>query len=163
MAEKDAIIIPVTLLVEGNGESGGRVDSGTKESAADKTSKTDNDAEKAQKHAEKQAAAVKNMAKALAISTAKKAVVSIVGGMGNITGNYVQAENAQLIIGEVMESVAGGFGSFAVAGPAGLGIYAVGKGIDYGTKAYDYLSNIKKSEFESDFRQKRVYGTTEKS
>lgn len=161
MAEKDAIIIPVTLLVEGNGEgdSGG----GTEESAAAKTSKTDNDAEKAQKHAEKQAAAAKNMAKALAISTAKKAVTSIVGGMGNITGNYVQAENAQLVIGEAMETFASGFGSFAIAGPAGLGIYAVGKGIEYGTKAYDYMSNIKRSEFESEFRQKRVYGTTEKS
>ena len=163
MAEKDAIIIPVTLLVEGNGNGEGGSDSGTEESAAAKTSKTDNDAEKAQKHAEKQAAAAKNMAKSIAISTAKKAVTSIVGGMGDITGNYVQAENAQLIIGEAMETVAGGFVSFAVAGPWGLGIYAVGKVIDYGTKAYDYFSNLKKSEFESEFRQKRVYGTTEKS
>ena len=161
MAEKDAIIIPVTLLVEGNGESGG--DSGTEESAAVKTSKTYNDAEKAQKHAEKQAAAAKNMAKALAISTAKKAASAVIGGMGDITGSYVAAENTQLIVGEVMETAAGAVFSYAAGNWAGLAIYAVGKGIEYGTKGYEYQSNLKKSARESEFKQKRVYGTTEKS
>lgn len=161
MAEKDAIIIPVTLLVEGG--KGGGTESDTEESAAESASKTSNSADDAQDLAAKQASRSKNMAKALAISTAKKAVTSIVGGMGDITGNYVAAENAQLVVGEVMETATGAVGSFAIGGWAGVAIYAVGKGIEYGTKAYDYQSNLKKSARDSEFKQKRVYGTTEKS
>ena len=74
-------------------------------------------------------------------------------GYGNITGNYVEGQNLQVAVSEV-----GKIAGAVAMGWVGVALYAADKGV----LAFNYVSDLKKSERQSAFAQKRVYGTTVK-
>ncbi len=150
MVQKDAIIIPVTLMVtEGTGS--------TKTNNAADAATTQN-ATPPNMQDEKQKQAGTN-----AFSSGAKAVLSHVGGQvlsnalqgyGDITGDYVSGQNLQVAVSETAKIVGA-----ASMGIPGMIIY----GVDKGVQAFNYYSQLKRSEAQAQFAQKRVYGTTHKS
>ena len=157
MAERDSIIIPVTLMVSGGSGGGG----GASNKDADVIAGNEEDAK--QKEVAALAEQRKNIAKAFAVNTAKKAVNLAFQGYGDMTGDYVTGNNIQTIVNEVSSTVTGAIGSFAAGGWYGLAFWAAGEAIDTGIQVYQYHSNLKKSEAQAKFNQKRVYGTVQKS
>lgn len=95
-----------------------------------------------------------NGAKAFARQIAGKVASTALNNYGNITGDYITQQNMQAAIGEVAAV------SSAIAlGPAGIAMYAVNKGL----QAYNYISQIKRSETQAAFNQQRVYAAERKT
>ena len=112
------------------------------------------DGDKEQMAAAQAAKSQANAAKAMVITAAKKVATTALNNYGNITGDYVGQQNIQTLIGE-----ASALGAAIALGPAGIAMYAVDKGL----QAYNYVSQIKRSEAESAFKQKRVYAANRRS
>lgn len=149
MAEKGAIVIPITLVAEGGG--GGSVSDGV-ESVG--TGQPANDGDKSKKKAADNAKSSANAAKAIISKVAGQVMNTALNSYGDITGNYVQQQNLQTVVSE------GGKIAGAVAlGPVGIGLYAVDKAVQW----YNFEAERKKSERDSAFAQKRVYGSTTKA
>lgn len=147
MAEKGAIVIPITLVAE---SANNAVSDGV-ESVGGQNTINEND--EAQKKAKNQAKSNANAAKAIISRVASQTTSLALQGYGDITGNYIEGQNLQLAISE------GGKIAGAIAlGWVGAAIYAVDKGV----QAFNYAAELKKSERQSSFAQKRVYGTTVK-
>ena len=145
MAEKGTIVIPITIVAEG----GGDFQSGQKSVE----SMPSNDIDRNQKQAEEKAKTNTNAAKALVSRIASQSASLAMQGYGDITGNYVQGSNLQLAVTETGKAV-----SAVALGWVGVAMYAVNKGV----QAFNYTSELKKSEQQAKFSQKRVYGTTVK-
>lgn len=144
MAEKGTIIIPITLVAEG----GGTVSDGV-ENVSNTTSM--NDSDKNQKKAEEKAKANTNAAKAIISRVASQTASLALQGYGDITGNYTEGQNIQLAVSE-----AGKIAGAVAMGGVGIALYAIDKGV----QAFNYASELKKSNRQVEFAQKRVYGTT---
>lgn len=160
MAEKDAIVIPVTLLVSGDSSGGGNANGGGV-SPEEEVLPT-NAADENQKQADA-FVTQKNAAKALAASVARQTVSLAFQKAGDITGDYVTSQNVQFFVNEFAEDVQGSAAAFAAGGPWGVLIWGIGETISAGFHTYNYYSDIKKSETQAKFNQQRVYGTTVKS
>ena len=161
MAEKDTIVIPVTLLVSGDGSGGGGSGNGTNPSPEEEVLPS-NAADENQKQADA-FVTQKNAAKALAASVARQTVSLAFQQAGDFTGDYVAAQNVQFFVNEFSDDVQGLAGSVAAMGPWGALIWGIGETVKAGFHAYNYHSDIKKSEAQAKFNQQRVYGTTRKS
>jgi hypothetical protein len=147
MAEKGTIVIPITLMFEGeNGAVSNAVEGGGDTASA-------NDSDKAQKKAEERAKSNANAAKAIISRVASQTASLAMQGYGDITGNYVEAQNLQVAVTE-----AGKIAGAISLGWVGAALYVVDKGV----QAFNYVSDLKKSERQAAFAQKRVYGTTRK-
>lgn len=144
MAEKGTIIIPITLVAEG----GGTVSDGV-ESVGGEPSM--NDIDNNQKKARDRAKANTNAAKTIISRVASQTASLALQGYGDITGNYVEGQNLQVAVSE-----AGKIAGAVALGWVGVALYAVDKGV----QAFNYVSDLKKSERQAAFAQKRVYGTT---
>lgn len=150
MAQRDSIIIPITLMVSGGGSE---IDAAA-QSPTGQNEKQTNTQDENQKKAGQNAAGENNAAKAIASKVAGQTLSLALEGYGDVTGNYVAGNNLQVAINEGSKLAA------AVSlGGVGLALYAVDKGVE----AFRYASNLKKSETQAKFAQKRVYGTTVKS
>ena len=152
MADKKAIVIPVTLLtyVDGTkGSSGSENDPKSGENQPKNTGK-----KKDPKKAETLAKSAGNAAKAIVAKVAGQTLSLAMSGYGDITGNYVAGANIQTAVKEAT-NLAGAI----TLGPAGIALYAVDKGV----QAFRYESEMRKSEMRSNFARQRVYGTTKKS
>ena len=146
MAEKNAIIIPITLIAEG----GGKISDGVEEVSIYSSG---NDSDKNQKKAEAKAKGNANAAKAIISRVGSQSASLALQGYGDITGSYVDGQNLQVVVSEI-----GKIGSAIALGWAGVAIYAVDKGV----QAFNYVADLKKSEQQAKFAQKRVYGSTVK-
>ena len=158
MAKKDTIVIPVTLLVESDGGGGGSGGTKSPEEQVLPTNKQD----KEQKKAEDQALTVGKGAKVVAALAAQKIASVALQNLGDFTGNYASANNIQLAVSEGTRLVSGAVASSA-AGPWGLAVFVGTEAITQGINAYNYVSQLKKSEAQARFNQKRVFGMTIKS
>lgn len=159
MAKKDTIVIPVTLLVESDGGGGGSGGTKSPEEQVLPTNKQD----KAQKNAEEQALTVGKGAKIIAAQAAQKIASVALQNLGDITGNHVAGGNIQLAVSEGTRLVSGAVASAAAGGWVGLAVFAGTEVVNQGINAYNYVSQLKKSETQARFNQKRVFGTTIKS
>ncbi len=148
--EKNSIIIPITLVAEGGGSNGTTDNTNP---VGQQSQEQQNDVDKKQKKAAARAQG-NNAAKAIISHVASQTVALALNGYGDITGNYVQGQNLQLAVSE-----AGKIAGAISMGWVGVVLYAVDKGV----QAFNYASEMKKSEMQSAFAQKRVYGTTVKS
>ena len=93
MAEKGTIIIPITLVAEGGGTVSDGVENLDSESSI-------NDSDKNQKKAEERAKSNANAAKAIISRVASQTASLAMQGYGDITGNYVEAQNLQVAVTE---------------------------------------------------------------
>ncbi len=149
MSERNSIIIPVTLMVSGDGGGGSDSDVVINENGVPQ-----NGQDTKQKQAKEKATSKTNPAKAIASKIAGETLSLALSGYGDITGNYVDGQNLQVAVSEASK-IAG-----AVAmGWVGAALYVVDKAV----QGFNYASQLKKSEMQAKFNQKRVYGTTVKS
>lgn len=95
-----------------------------------------------------------NPAKAILTKMAKQAAATALNNYGNITGDYVAQQNLQTVVGE-----AGAIAGAIAMGPVGMALYAIDKGF----QVFNYISQLKRSETESAFKQKRVYASNRRS
>ncbi len=95
-----------------------------------------------------------NAAKALVMQMTKKVATAALNNYGNITGDYTMQQNVQTAIGEIAS-----LGSAVAMGPAGIALYAVDKGI----QIFNYVSQLKRSEAEANYKQERVYAERNKA
>ena len=147
MAERE-IIIPITLAVSESGE-GGNVETLSTDSQLPQ-----NEQDKKSKQKGKDASDKANPANAIIAKAIGETLSLALNNLGDITGNYVEAQNIQAAVSEGAK-----IGSAIQLGPAGLAIYAIDKTV----QGYNYIASIKKSEKQAAFAQKRVFGTTTKS
>lgn len=147
MQEKGSIVIPVSLLVESSGAVTDGVESVKK-------TPSNNDVDNAQKKAEQRAKSNANAAKSIISRVASQTASIALQGYGDITGNYVEGQNLQTAVTEI-----GKIAGAVALGPVGLGLYAVDKAVQW----YNFEAERKKSERDSAFAQKRVYGSTTKA
>lgn len=149
MAEKNAIIIPITLQASTDGAAESKNATKSGENQQKSTNK-----KKDPKQAESLAKSASNAAKAIVSKVAGQTVSLALSGYGDITGNYVAGANIQTSVREAANIAA------AVSmGWVGIALYAVDKGV----QAFRYESELRKSEMRSNFARQRVYGTTQKS
>lgn len=146
-SEKNAIIIPITLLAEGGG-----VENASAQSKTPALPK--NEQEKKQDTAMTTAKSIGNASKAILVHAASQTAALALSGYGDITGNYVQGANIQTAISET-----GKIASAIALGWVGVATYAIDKGVQY----FNYTAQMKKNERDAAFKQQRVYGTTMKS
>lgn len=150
MAESGKIYeIPIYLKVAGHlgGDSGGADEDGLSSDPQD----GENEDQKAAAQASKSRT---NPAKAILSRMVKQAAATALNNYGNITGDYISGQNLQTAIGEAT-AIAGA----AAMGWVGIALYA----IDKGAQAYNYIAQLKRSEAESAFKQKRVYAANRRS
>lgn len=134
-------------------EGGGQANGEEVKNSGDLSPDT-NDADSDKEEAAQSSRSRMNPAKAIAAKLVKQTATTALANYGNISGDYVAQQNMQTLIGEAA-SVAG-----AVAmGPVGIALYAIDKGV----QAFNYISQIKRSEAEAAFRQERVYASTRKA
>lgn len=113
-----------------------------------------NDIDKKKKKAEKKAKDNANAAKAFASQLIGQTVSTALSNYGNITGDYVGGQNIQVAVSETTKLVGA-----AMLGPWGLAAYAVGKGFEL----FNYHAQLKQSERDAKFAQKRVYAANRKA
>ena len=145
MAERE-IVIPITLAVSENGNSADTTPAENKQ--------PQNEQDKKSKQKGKDASDKANPANAIIAKAIGETLSLALNNLGDITGNYVEAQNIQAAVSEGAK-----IGSAIQLGPAGLAIYAIDKAV----QGYNYIASIKKSEKQAAFAQKRVFGTTTKS
>lgn len=145
MAEKE-IIIPITLVASGDSAESG-VGTSTD------NNQPQNEQDKKDKKAGKDAGAAENPAKAILTKAIGETLSLALNNFGDITGDYVAGQNLQTAVSEGTKLV-----SAISMGPAGIAVYAIDKGV----QAFNYFSSIKKSDKQAAFAQKRIYGTTMK-
>lgn len=149
--EKDAIIIPVTLLVSDDEDN---VSSPSSNNTRTEKKQKNNEQPNGANKAETLAKSTANVAKAIVTKVAGQMVSLALSGYGDITGNYVAGANLQTVVKETTNIAA------AVSmGPVGIALYAVDKWV----QAFRYESEMRKSEMRASFNRQRVYGTTKKS
>lgn len=146
--KKDCYIIPIDLVVNSEGSSGGGETNipGAPKDTAEKN--------KAQRKASENAKSDKNVAKAIVSNMAKKTVNLALSNYGNITGDYTTGQNISAAISEGMALY-----SAVKLGPIGIAAYVVDKGV----QAFNYVAEIKRSQRESEFKSQRVYATTHRA
>lgn len=113
-----------------------------------------NDLDKKKKKAEKNAKDNANAAKAFVGQLAGQAISTALSNYGNITGNYVGGQNMQVAVSEATK-----LASAVMLGPWGMAAYAVNKGFEL----FNYHAQLKQSERDAKFAQKRVYAANRKA
>lgn len=151
MADEKGYTIPIYITPIQGQNSGGSESSGGDEYLPMKPAEK---GQESQTEAVEKAKSAGNGAKAFARQLAGKVATTALNNFGNITGDYIAQQNMQAAIGEVAA-----ISSAAALGPAGIAMYGVQKALD----VFNYVSQLKRSEAESKFKQKRVYATEKKS
>ena len=137
--------------VQGGGQSSGAGSDGGGESMSPSAGGGSDDVKKAAAESSKSRV---NPARAIAAKLVKQTATTALANYGNITGDYTAQQNMQTFVGEAA-SIAG-----AVAmGPVGIALYAIDKGV----QAFNYISQIKRAQAESAYKQARVYAVTHKA
>lgn len=154
MADEKGYTIPIYInpVERGGGVSNGS--GGEEEYLPMQPSEDGEDWQKNQQKAVEKAKSEANGAKAFVRQLAGKVANTALNNYGNITGDYVAQQNMQAAIGEITA-----IGTAVALGPAGIAMYGVQKALD----VFNYVSQLKRSEAESKFKQKRVYAMEKNS